>query len=123
MLRRKQNQHTSTPAQRFLIVGLSLLAVFNISWLIYRAFSSYQLQQKYEESTGIVVDITRHKADTTEAETPEYHYAVVEFTTKDGQTILFKDDEGSQDPQYQPGQVVPVLYNKERPHIALIDTQ
>lgn len=123
MLRRTELNKTSTPRQRLLIVGLSLIALLNISSLLYRNFSSYRLQQKYESSTGIVVDITRHHPqDSEHAESLEYHYAVVEFITEDGKTIVFKDEQGSDNPQYQPGQVVPILYNKERPHIALIDS-
>jgi len=104
-----------------IILILVLIALFNLGWLGFRSVSAYFTKQKYTSATGIVVDITRQKASGS-AET-EHHYAVVEFQTPDGRTVIFKDNAGSPEPKYQPGEVVPVLYNKEKPYIALVDPQ
>jgi hypothetical protein len=69
---------------------------------------------------GIIVDISRQKPDKSSSE--DHHYPVVEFQTPEGKTVVFKDKVGSPDEKYQTGQLVPILYNKEKPFAALIES-
>lgn len=103
-----------------MIVVLAVIAVFNVGWLGLRALVSYRMKHQYIETTGVVVDVTRQKSDNLAAS--EQHYPIVEFHTQEGKSVVFKAKVGSPEPRYQPGQTVVILYNKERPYVALLDT-
>lgn len=110
----------SPQTQRGVIVVLAVIAVFNVGWLGLRALVSYRMKHQYIETTGVVVDVTRQKSDNLAAS--EQHYPIVEFHTQEGKSVVFKAKVGSPEPRYQPGQTVVILYNKERPYVALLDT-
>lgn len=109
----------SAKTQRWLTVILALIAVFNLSWLGLRALVNHRMKTQYVETTGIIVDVAVQKPDNRSA---EHHYPVIEFKTTEGNSVVFKAKVGTPEPAYQPGETVVILYNKEKPYIALLDT-
>jgi hypothetical protein len=117
----QRHKHRIPPKlQQVIIAVLSLVLVFNLGWVGLRTLSAYRTQQKYQSAMGIIVDVTYQKPDKSSSE--EHHYPVVEFQTSEGKTVVFKDKVGGLNDKYQTGQLVPILYNKEKPFIALIES-
>lgn len=100
---------------------LVIIIIFNVAWLIFRSVGAYRTRQRYSTTIGLVVDIARHKPD--KSATVEHNYPVVEFHTEEGKTVVFKSAVGSPEQKYQPGQTIPVAYNKQNPYIAFIDSK
>lgn len=110
----------SPQVQNSLIVVLTVVALFNLTWLGLRVLVAQRMKTQYVETTGIVVDITTRPPERSDRQS--YYYPVVEFQTSSGQPVVFKAKVGSPEPAYQPGQSVTVLYHRERPYVALLDT-
>lgn len=78
------------------------------------------MQRQYVETVGVVVDNALLQPEN--QNDPQQHYPVVEFRTQEGKSVVFKAKVGTDQPKYQTGQSVNILYNKEKPYIALLDT-
>jgi hypothetical protein len=109
----------SPKVQSGLVVLLVVVVIFNLTWLGLRALVAYRMKNQYVETTGMVVDVAQLPAENQNE--PDQHYPVVEFVTQEGKSVVFKAKVGSEQPSYQPGESVIVLYNKERPYVALLD--
>ncbi len=109
----------SPKTHNWIVAILTVIALFNITWLGLRALVAHRMKTQYIETTGVVVDEIREKPDNQTGS--EQHYPVVEFITQEGKSVVFKAKVGSPQPKYAPGETVVILYNKERPYIALLD--
>jgi len=118
--RKKPALQLSPKVQSGLIVVLVVIVIFNLTWLGLRALVAYRMQRQYIETVGVVVDNAFLQPENQNS--PEQHYPVVEFHTQDGKPVVFKAKVGTDQPVYEPGQTVTILYNKEKPYIALLDT-
>lgn len=117
--RRSRRKFLSPKAQSWIVITLTIIALFNLSWLGLRALVAQRMKSQYIETTGVVVDVSVQKPDN---RSPDHHYPVVEFHTLEGKPVVFKAKVGSPEPKYQPGETVVILYNKEKPYVALLDT-
>jgi hypothetical protein len=110
---------TSSKSSTWIVAILSVIAVLNLSFLGLRSLAAYRAKQRYAQTMGLVVDVTVQRPNDSSV---EHHYPVIEFHTSDGKPVIFKSDQGSPEPQYHPGQMVTILYNKEKPYVAIVDT-
>jgi hypothetical protein len=119
MTHKKDDSQQKLQIPNWVIVVLALVAIFNIAWLGLRIWKSQQIRHKYISAQGIVVDITVQRPE--KSPQKDQHYPVVEFTTTEGKTVLFKSREGTLEPKYQTGQMVNILYDRERPYVAIVE--
>lgn len=114
-----QPHQTPSKSHSWVIVTLALIAMLNLSFLGLRALAAQRIRQRYAQAMGLIIDVAIQRPNETSV---EHHYPVVEFHTADGQSVIFKAKQGSPEPKYQTGQVVTVLYNKEKPYVAIVDS-
>ncbi|RME12643.1 MAG: DUF3592 domain-containing protein [Ardenticatenia bacterium] len=93
-----------------------------MGWRAYQKVNAYV--DASAQATGRVVDVVAQEKTDADGNRQTYYYAVVEFTTPDGQTIRFQDSTGVAPASLapHPGEEVPVLYNPENPHMAMVAT-
>lgn len=86
-------------------------------WGAYAAYTSWQLDQNGETTTGIVVSL----AESSSSEGGCCVYSpVIEFSAN-GQTYTFEGDNASDPPAYQVGEQVNVIYDPADPDTAQIN--
>jgi hypothetical protein len=95
----------------FLTVAVIMLVIATIS-----TFGTVRKLSQEESAPGQVVDmVVRQSYDSETQITNEYYYPVVEFNFSDGTRKRVQLSEGSWPPQYEIGEPVTVLYDREHP--------
>ena len=97
----------------FLVLALGLpLLIFGVREL-------YQVKMflaNGEHADGVVIEMNKGSS-----KLAKYH-PIVRFQTKDGRTIEFSPGNGSNPPMYDVNDHVRVIYNKEYPDVAVINS-
>jgi hypothetical protein len=106
---------------------LNIFSGVSIVMLVIAFFASFgNITRIANERTapGLVVEVAKERAylDERREIIEEYYYPVVRFTAGDGRTRELKMSEGSNRPQYEPGDEVEVRYNPQKPLEARIDS-
>jgi hypothetical protein len=95
----------------FLAVGALMLVIALLSTV-----STIRALDREESAPGQVVDMTVRQSRDSETQTiNEYYYPVVEFDLPDGTHKRVQLSEGSWPPEYELGQPVTILYDREHP--------
>ena len=95
----------------FLAVGALMLVIATLSTV-----STIRALNREESAPGQVVDMTVRQSRDSETQTiNEYYYPVVEFDLPDGTPKRVQLSEGSWPPEYELGQPVTILYDRDHP--------
>lgn len=97
------------------IVGLLAVAFASIG--AYEGFTTARLEENGVDAPGAVVDLREESA----SHGGYTYYPIVQFRTRTGLLIQFKDSIGSDPPRYEPGDKVQVLYLPNDLREAIID--
>lgn len=111
---------------KILLLVLSLLGAGMCAGGLYMGYNSIMLLRHGTTATGTVIDNVMHKSTSTDSKTHQqkttlFYNPVVSFTTESGQDITFTSDLGNgNQPSYEKGQQVEVIYFNDRPQDAKV---
>lgn len=102
----------------FLAIAVIMLAIAGIS-----GFFNFQRLSREESTSGQVVElVVRRSQASSNQESQEYYYPVVEFNLPDGSPQHVQLSEGSWPPSYSVGEPVTILYDPGHPQDARIQS-
>jgi hypothetical protein len=106
------------------IVGGPVVALIGlgIAWFGWNVRAqTLEFIEASDRAEGTVVQVVS-QARTSNGEQKTYFYPVIEFVTRDGESVRFQDSTGSNPPEYREGERVQVLYDPLTPESARIES-
>lgn len=100
----------------FLIIGLALLLGATLWWVHQRRFVATA-----SHAQGTVVELERHRSNSSSSGSSTTWAPVVQFSTPDGESHTFVSSSSSSPPSYSRGERVEVFYQDGNPEGAVIN--